>query len=307
MLVRVKLRWLIAIEILVIVCGVWVYRARMADHSAPAAPKTDSRLAPDFSLSSIDGRPVSLSDWRGRIRLLNFWATWCIPCREEMPEIESAYQTWQDQGFVVLSINETDNSDAVQEFVQTFHPTFPILLDRDGIAAKSYRVAGLPTSIFIDREGAVHIVKVGAVNSTYIESQLVEMGLSPVSRLTALPTSPNTPEPSSTLAIIPTPTRSSISTSTTSRLDMDVLYPPGEGRDHVLEKCAGCHGIVPVAIVRRQMGGWAYNRTTHEEMGLLAGLSTLQIDTMYRYLNEYRNRDVPRQKIPQELLIECDA
>ena len=305
MLVWVKLRWLITIEVLVIVCGVWIYWARVPDNSVPTAPKTNSGLAPDFSLSSIDGRAVSLNDWRGRIRLLNFWATWCVPCREEMPEIELAYQTWQDQGFIVLSINEADDRDAVREFVQTFHPTFPVLLDRDGTAAKSYRVVGLPTSVFIDRDGVARTVKVGAMNLGYIESQLAQMGLSAAPRRTVLSTPPSIAESGLTPLVIPTPTRTLSGKS--SRLDMDVLYPPGEGRDLVVEKCAGCHGIVPVAIVRRQMGGWASNRATHEKEGLLAGLSAAQIDAMYSYLNEYRNRDVPRAKIPQELLIDCDG
>lgn len=301
----IKLHWLIATGVLALVSSVLIYWAPSPNSTSPAIPQTGTRLAPDFSLASMDGRSVSLNDWRGHLRLLNFWATWCMPCREEMPEIESAYQAWREQGFVVLSINESDDWDSIQEVIQIAHPTFPVLLDRDGTVAKNYRVAGLPTSVFIDHDGVARIVKVGSMDFGYIESQLVALGLSPTRRPTALSTAPSTAESDLTPTVNPTATQALVVPS--SRLDMDALYPLGEGRDLVLEICASCHGIVPVAIVRRQMGGWASNRATHEQEGLLDGLSTAQIDSMYRYLNEFRNRNVPRAKIPQELLLECDG
>ena len=324
---RIYLRWLIVIGVLIVVYGAWAYWAHVPNKSTSLVSATSSHLAPDFTLSSVDGRTVSLKDWQGHIRLLNFWATWCVPCREEMSEIDSAYRAWQDQGFVVLSINEMDNSDAALEFAQNLQLTFPILLDSDETVANNYRVAGLPTSIFIDRDGAIRTVHVGAIDIEYIENQLVAMGLSTVQRQASLSASPtstvkldsapaqqqvsqlatptNTAKSDATSVVVPTPTQPVV--APTGRLDLDTLYPLGEGRNLVLEYCAGCHGIIPVAIVRRHPGGWASNRQTHEAQELLAGLSTAQIDSMYRYLNQYRNRDVPRQKIPQELLIECDA
>jgi len=119
--------------------------------------------APDFTLQTSEGESYKLSELRGNAILVNFWASWCPPCRSEMPAMKRVYEDFQDQGFVVLAVNSThqDNLGDAIAFAQDLNLTFPILLDRDGTAGSSYAVRSLPTSFFIDPDGIIHDVVVG--------------------------------------------------------------------------------------------------------------------------------------------------
>lgn len=119
--------------------------------------------APDFALKATDGSSVALSDFRGQAVLLDLWATWCNPCREEMPSIEKMYAEYRDQGFVVIAVNATIQDDplAVSEFVSEFGLSFPVLLDVNGEVSRLYELRVLPTSFFIDRQGVIQEVVVG--------------------------------------------------------------------------------------------------------------------------------------------------
>ncbi len=130
--------------------------------------------APDFTLKTLDGGQVRLSDYAGRPVFLNFWASWCGPCRLEMPEIVDAYNTHQGAGLVVLAIDNTqlDVVDDVQAFVDEFRLPFPVPLDEKGEAAKAYSILGLPTSVFVDRDGLVQGVNVGPMTAKVIETYL---------------------------------------------------------------------------------------------------------------------------------------
>lgn len=110
--------------------------------------------AADFVLTLEDGSQLRLSDLQGRPVMLNFWATWCPPCRQEMPDIIKAYET-ADNDLVVLSINERENIDAVKPFAEAFGISMPVALDEDGRLADIYGVRGMPTSVFINRDGVV--------------------------------------------------------------------------------------------------------------------------------------------------------
>jgi thiol-disulfide isomerase/thioredoxin len=121
-------------------------------------------VAPDFSLEDLDGRSHRLSAYRGKVVLLNFWASWCPPCRLEMPSIEKLYQAKSKKPFIVLGINQGETPDTAFASLGLFSPmpTFPILLDRKGVVAKSYEVEGLPSSFLLDRSGKIAIRAVGA-------------------------------------------------------------------------------------------------------------------------------------------------
>ncbi len=153
--------------------GAWIHWTRVPsdDEVAARIAAHVNFQAPDFSLTTLDGKPVSLSDLRGKVVLINFWATWCPPCRAEMQDLQVAYQEHSD-GFVVLGINNAEGDESVRRFVDEFHLTFPILLDRDGAVARKYQMQALPTSFFIDRAGIVHAANVGAMNRAYIEAQI---------------------------------------------------------------------------------------------------------------------------------------
>ncbi|MEW6245539.1 MAG: redoxin domain-containing protein [Nitrospirota bacterium] len=111
--------------------------------------------AADFSLTDLDGRTHSLSQYRGQIVLVNFWATWCKPCTTEMPAMQATYDRLRDKGFVVLAVNELEDEAKVRDHIRTYGHTFPVLLDRDNRVANQFGVFGLPVSVFIDGSGVV--------------------------------------------------------------------------------------------------------------------------------------------------------
>jgi peroxiredoxin len=140
-------------------------------------PEADiGRAAPDFVLETLDGRTLRLSDLQGQPLLVNFWATWCGPCRLEMPELVLSYLEHREDGLVVLAVNLREASARVQPFVDEFELPFPILLDRDGEVARSWRVGGpmqgLPSSYFVDRDGVIQKVVFGAVTEKTLNEGL---------------------------------------------------------------------------------------------------------------------------------------
>jgi peroxiredoxin/Cu/Ag efflux protein CusF len=121
--------------------------------------------APDFTLPALTGTNVRLSDLRGKAVLVNFWATWCVPCRTEMPAIEALYQRYKDRGLDVLAINlDVLSTAGVETFVKEVSVTFPIVLDPSWTVAQLYRVGGLPTTYLIDRGGNVVVREIGERN-----------------------------------------------------------------------------------------------------------------------------------------------
>jgi thiol-disulfide isomerase/thioredoxin len=127
--------------------------------------------------SSSSGGEVSLSDFRGRPVFINFWASWCAPCREEMPDIVEAYNRHRDVGLVVLAIDNTqlDVVEDVRAFVKEFRMPFPVLLDEEGAAVKAFGVPGLPTSVFIDKDGFVRGVNVGPLTEDTLAEHLANI------------------------------------------------------------------------------------------------------------------------------------
>jgi peroxiredoxin len=133
--------------------------------------------APDFTLNTLDGEQVSLSDFRGQPVIINFWATWCGPCRIEMPEFQEAFAEHQNDGLIVLGVNltERDSVDAVPGFMEEFGLTFPVVLDEGGDVANTYKVFGQPASIFVNEAGEVHQVFYGPVNKAFIDARVSEL------------------------------------------------------------------------------------------------------------------------------------
>jgi peroxiredoxin len=140
-----------------------------------------SFLAPDFSLESQDAENITLSNFRGDVVLVNFWGSWCPPCREEMPAMQKVYQEYQDQGFTILAVNAAYNEKPGQaiKFVSDHSLEFPIPLDKDGQVSRLYQVNAFPSSYFIDRNGIVQEIVIGgpmaeALLRTRIENLLGE-------------------------------------------------------------------------------------------------------------------------------------
>lgn len=144
------------------------------NHSGKPADAAIGRAAPDFRLTTLDGRTVRLSDLQGKTVLINFWATWCLPCRQEMPEIVKAYAQYHDRGFEVMSVDEQEDDGTVQKWVNDFGMQFPVAMDRTGQVGLTFRAGTqFPTSLFVNPQGIVTDIKYGPMNKQFIEDHLI--------------------------------------------------------------------------------------------------------------------------------------
>ncbi len=155
----------IILYILILIAGAaWIVLSADATKGAgnTSAPQAGFS-APDFTLPTPLGESYTLSNLRGQAVLVNLWASWCPPCRAEMPTIEKMYREYKDQGFIVLAINMTYQDDpfAVVPFLEDHDITFPTLLDETGDVAAAYQLRSLPSSYFINREGIITEVVIG--------------------------------------------------------------------------------------------------------------------------------------------------
>lgn len=128
-------------------------------------------LAPNFTLTTLDGKTVKLSDYQGKKVILNFWATWCPPCRAEMPHMQNYYEDFaEDEGVEILAVNLTDGDtrEKVEDFVADYGLTFPILMDEEGMAGKTYQAVTIPTSYMIDTSGKIQHKIVGPMDDQMI-------------------------------------------------------------------------------------------------------------------------------------------
>lgn len=141
----------------------------------PAAAKTESQVAPPFTLTDLEGKTVSLADYRGKNVYLNFWASWCPPCRAEMPDMERIYQELKDQDFVVLAVNVREDPTTVQQFITTNAFTFPVLLDGKGTVVSSYKVSAIPVSVFINKEGVIVSKQVGTMTYNQMKAKIATL------------------------------------------------------------------------------------------------------------------------------------
>ncbi|HTQ37304.1 MAG TPA: TlpA disulfide reductase family protein [Steroidobacteraceae bacterium] len=121
--------------------------------AAPALAGTPSGPAPQFQLQSIAGAPVSLGQFKGQVVMINFWASWCGPCRKEMPILDKLYAKYKPMGFTMIGVNvEPDSKDALQ-WLKATPVTFPILFDTKSEVSKAYQVTGMPSTVIVDRKG----------------------------------------------------------------------------------------------------------------------------------------------------------
>jgi len=136
--------------------------------SEPSAPLEAQvgESAPDFQLQNLDGQAISLSDFRGSPVLINFWATWCPSCRDEMPYLQQIYEEWLGKGLVLLAVDIGESLDTVESFMQSYNLSFPVLLDTNQDVALEYNIRYIPTTFLIDKNGIIQVVKVGAFSST---------------------------------------------------------------------------------------------------------------------------------------------
>lgn len=174
-------RWsLLTTAVLVLSIG-WTFLSRVppaatTDGAPPPSPR-EGFSAPDFTLDLLGGGQVTLSELRGKVVIINLWASWCVPCRVEMPAIEKVYQAYKDRGLVVLGLNSTfqDSEIDAGAFVRQYNLTFPIPLDRSGAVSNRYQLRALPSTFFVDRTGVIRAAVFGAMNEALIQSKVEEL------------------------------------------------------------------------------------------------------------------------------------
>ena len=142
--------------------------------STLAASSLQGQVAPDFVLRSATGENLRLSEYRGDVVLINFWATWCGPCRQEMPLLDDLYGRYQRVGFNLLGVNIDEDSRRAMQMVQELGVNFPVLFDENKEVSKLYEVEAMPVTILVDREGVVRHVHHG-YKPGYEEKYLTEI------------------------------------------------------------------------------------------------------------------------------------
>ncbi len=169
----------IAVALVVVIAALFVWREVLPDDDGDEAGDSTAlgvasqslkvevgEPAPDFTLETPSGELVSLSDYRGQVVVLNFWATWCAPCREEMPEFQALWEEREAVGdLTLLAVNVQESSGSVTDFVDEFALTFPVVLDSEGEVLDEYGLPGLPGTFFIDAAGVLQARVLGPLNT----------------------------------------------------------------------------------------------------------------------------------------------
>lgn len=166
------------LSILILVLGlIWIVASaegQIIPNHNPAPRR--GFLAPDFNLVSLNGNQVQLSDYRGQSVMINFWASWCPPCRAEMPTFQKIYQEYAPQGFTILAVNSQESASTAASFAQPLALTFPVLLDENGAISNRYRADSLPTTIFVNKDGVIREVMYGGpISEAVLRIQIEKM------------------------------------------------------------------------------------------------------------------------------------
>ncbi|MFC7391521.1 thiol-disulfide oxidoreductase ResA [Scopulibacillus cellulosilyticus] len=153
---------------LVLAVGFTIYQIFNKDKTVETGDR-----APDFALTDFNGHQVKLSDLKGKAVMLNFWASWCDPCKKEMPYIENVYKTMNKKKVVILAVNIEESHFAIQNFLSKHHITFPIVMDKNRDVTDAYGIGPIPTTFFINKDGMVEEKVVGSMPSEkYIRQKL---------------------------------------------------------------------------------------------------------------------------------------
>ncbi len=176
-----RARWFPIIFLTFVLGSTWIWISSVPSSSTTGGLIPSPRegfLAPDFTLELIGGGQVSLSDLRGKAVVINLWASWCPPCRAEMPAIQDVYDRNKDRGLEVLAVNTTfqDREADAAAFAREFNLTFPIPLDRTGEVARQYQLRALPSTFFVDREGVIRKIVIGGpMSETTIQTAVEQI------------------------------------------------------------------------------------------------------------------------------------
>lgn len=160
--------------VVVIIGGLTIANNLFMKEEKPKLAKAGEQ-ARDFTLPGLDGGEIKLADYKGKTVVLNFWASWCEPCRQEMPDLQAQYDRWRDQGVVVLAVNEAESKITAGAYVQQLGLKFPVALDSKEDVRKLYGVYNYPSSVFIGPDGKIGKVVEGPMTASFINTTLTDI------------------------------------------------------------------------------------------------------------------------------------
>ncbi|GAB4276088.1 MAG: hypothetical protein Kow0080_26000 [Candidatus Promineifilaceae bacterium] len=146
-----------------------------ANSNTAVNPPTVGDTAVNFTLTDLNNNPVTLTQFQGHPIILNFWATWCAPCRIEMPELQEAYETHQNDGLIILALDQDETPEQVRTFFEEMDLTFTPVIDENGTVARQYGVFNFPTSFFINGDGRVTAIHLGPMTQSQINGYLADI------------------------------------------------------------------------------------------------------------------------------------
>jgi peroxiredoxin len=150
----------------------WLGRSASPEPAVADASPSQGKAAPDFVLEDVNGKSVRLRDLRGQVVLINLWATWCPPCRVEMPDLAAIYNAHKSEGFVILGVDDQERKETVMDFISHNPLPYPVLLDVDSRVARAYGTDYLPASFLIDRRGVLRAAMPGQSNRAKLEAAI---------------------------------------------------------------------------------------------------------------------------------------
>lgn len=145
------------------------------DNAPPNAIVTDQGLAPDFSLTDLSDNKVDLASYRGKVVLLDFWATWCVPCREEIPHFVELQDKYRDAGLAIIGISVDDEVAPVREYYRTLRMNYPVAMGDAALAARYGGILGVPVAFIIDRQGRIQMKHAGQTDAAVFERDITEL------------------------------------------------------------------------------------------------------------------------------------
>ncbi len=161
---------------LIVVSAYFIWGDASPQAELSAVPAQVSFTAPELTLVDTQGMSRSLADYRGQVVLVNLWATWCPPCKKEMPALEAFYREHKDQGFVIIAINDGDPTAEVLKFVKDYELTFPVWLDPTYMATEqAFKTLNLPSSFVIDRNGTIKLMWVGGISRKALDKHVAPL------------------------------------------------------------------------------------------------------------------------------------
>ncbi|OCT12493.1 thiol-disulfide oxidoreductase [Paenibacillus pectinilyticus] len=168
-------KWVqIGIFTIVLIIGVFTIITNLSASASKKYPQEGDK-ATNFSLIGLDGKTHELSEYKGKPVLVNFWGTFCPPCKEEMPDLQKMYDKYKAQGVVFLEVNVDKNKVTVQGFMDQYKLNMPVLLDANEVVRKTYGVMDYPTTFFIGADGKIAVKKIGQMEESFIDTTLANL------------------------------------------------------------------------------------------------------------------------------------